>query len=189
MIWEEVKKTYPNQWVIIEAIEARTEGDKRIINQVSVVKTYQCDNNKALLHYLQLHRKHKERELYVVHTSRHELDITEEKWTGVRAKVEDGYIVAERPLLQNASPMGIKEEEVLTDIKEVIKPCLAMCKEQGLNIINVAREKNKAFEDKYGVKFTLYSINFPDDATIEQHEDFIEWEFWSQTEKKYNDAL
>ena len=87
MIWEEVKNVYPNQWLIIEAIEAYTEGDKRIIAQMTVVNNYQDDNNKALLQYLQLHRKHRERELYVVHTSRPELDIIEQKWIGVRADI------------------------------------------------------------------------------------------------------
>ncbi|ACV64720.1 hypothetical protein Dtox_4040 [Desulfofarcimen acetoxidans DSM 771] len=87
MIWEEVKNAYPNQWVIIEAIEAYTEGDKRIIAQITVVNNFQDDNNKALLQYLQLHRKHRERELYVVHTSRPELDIIEQKWIGVRADI------------------------------------------------------------------------------------------------------
>ena len=87
MLWEEVKKTYPNQWVIIEAIEAYTEGDKRIINQITLVDNFQDDNNKALLQYLQLHRRHRERELYVVHTSRPELDIVEQKWIGVRADI------------------------------------------------------------------------------------------------------
>lgn len=55
--------------------------------------------------------------------------------------------------------------------------------------INIAKEKNRAFKDKYCMDFNVYSSNFPDDATIEQHEDFIEWEFWSITEKKYRDAL
>lgn len=87
MLWEEVKKTYPNQWVIIEAIEARTEGNKRIIEQITVVDNFLNDNNKALLQYLQLHRKHRERELYVVHTSRPELDIIEQRWIGVRADI------------------------------------------------------------------------------------------------------
>ena len=85
MLWEKIKKTYPNQWMIIEAIEAHTEGDKRIIDQITVVDTFHDDNNKALLQYLQLHRKHREREFYVVHTSRPELDIIEQRWIGVRA--------------------------------------------------------------------------------------------------------
>ena len=87
MIWEEVKKAYPNQWVIIEAIEALTEGDKRIVAQMTVVDNFQDDNNKALLQYLQIHRKHRERELYVVHTSRPDLDIIEQRWIGVRADI------------------------------------------------------------------------------------------------------
>lgn len=87
MLWEEVKKAYPDQWVIIEAIEAHTEGDKRIISQIIVVDNFQDDNNKALLQYLQLHRRHRERELYVVHTSRPELDIIEQRWIGVRANI------------------------------------------------------------------------------------------------------
>lgn len=87
MIWEEVKKTYPNQWVIIEAIEARTEGNKRIMKQMTVVNTFKDDNNKAYLQYLQLHRKHRERELYVVHTSRPKLDVIEQNWIGIRAGI------------------------------------------------------------------------------------------------------
>jgi hypothetical protein len=87
MLWEEVKKAYPNQWVIIEAIEAYTKEDRRIIDRITVVDNFQNDNNKALLQYLQLHRKHRERELYVVHTSRPELDIIEQQWFGVRADV------------------------------------------------------------------------------------------------------
>lgn len=87
MLWKEVKKAYPNQWVIIETIEAHTEGNKRIINQLTVVDNFQDDNNKALLQYLKLHRKHGERELYVVHTSRPELDIIEQRWIGLRADI------------------------------------------------------------------------------------------------------
>lgn len=55
--------------------------------------------------------------------------------------------------------------------------------------INIAKEKNKFFKEKYDMEFDVFSSSFPDDATIEQHEDFIEWEFWSQTEKKCSDDL
>ncbi len=87
MLWGDAKKAYPNQWVIIEAIDAHTEGNARIIKQMTVVDNFQDDNNRALLQYLQLHRKHRERELYVVHTSRLELDVIEQKWIGVRANI------------------------------------------------------------------------------------------------------
>lgn len=29
MVWEEVKNVYPNQWLIIEALEAHTEENRR----------------------------------------------------------------------------------------------------------------------------------------------------------------
>lgn len=87
MLWQEVKKVYPNQWVIIEAIEAHTEDNKRIVDQITVVDNFHDDNNKALLKYLQLHRKYRDREFYVVHTSRPQLDILEQKWIGVRAEI------------------------------------------------------------------------------------------------------
>ena len=106
---------------------------------------------------------------------------------------EDGYFIVECPVIPGCVSQGKTEEVALINIQEAIKLCLDVRKEQGLplllqNRINIAKKKNKAFEDKYGVKFTTYSSSFPDDATIEQHEDFIEWEFWSQTVKKYTDA-
>ncbi len=87
MTWEDVKKTHPNQWLIIEAIEARTEGEKRLLDNITVVETFQNDNNRAMLEYVKLHRRHRERELYVVHTSREELGILEQRWIGVRADI------------------------------------------------------------------------------------------------------
>jgi hypothetical protein len=88
MIWEDVKSAYPDQWLIIEALEAHTtEENRRIIDKIAVVDTFMADNNQALLQYVQLHRKHREREFYVVHTSRPELDIIEQRWIGVRANI------------------------------------------------------------------------------------------------------
>ncbi|HHW01444.1 MAG TPA: hypothetical protein GXX35_01270 [Thermoanaerobacterales bacterium] len=84
MRWAEVRQAYPEQWVIIEAIKAKTELNRRIIEQLTVVDRFD-DGNKALLKYLQLHKEYREREFYVVHTSRPELDIQEQRWIGVRA--------------------------------------------------------------------------------------------------------
>ena len=86
MTWNEVKKAYPDQWLIIEAIEAHTQSDKRILDNITVADSFQ-NNNEALMSYVKLHRKHRERELYVVHTSRVELDIIEQRWIGVRAYI------------------------------------------------------------------------------------------------------
>jgi len=39
MTWQEVRKAYPNQWLVIEAIEAHTEEDRRLLDQIAVVET------------------------------------------------------------------------------------------------------------------------------------------------------
>ncbi len=84
MEWADERKKYKNEWVIIEAINARTQDDNRIIEQLTVVDTFNTDNNGALRKYVELHENHPERELYVVHTSREQLNIKERRWTGVR---------------------------------------------------------------------------------------------------------
>jgi len=84
MRWEDAKKTNPPQWVIIEAVDAYTEGDKRVIENIQIVELFGEDNNGALRRYVQLHKVHPEKEYYVVHTSRPELNVKERNWTGVR---------------------------------------------------------------------------------------------------------
>jgi hypothetical protein len=43
-----------------------------------------------------------------------------------------------------------------------------------------AREQVRRFEEKYGMTLdVLSSQGLPDDADYEMHEDFIEWEYWS----------
>lgn len=85
MIWSDVREQFPEQWVLIEAIDATTQENKRILEQLSVVESFQDDSKKALKKYIELHRQNKEREFYVVHTSREVLDIEEKIWTGIRA--------------------------------------------------------------------------------------------------------
>lgn len=85
MRWDEIRKIHPLTWLIIEAIDARTEDKKRIIEEMTVVGSFE-DSVSALQRYLQLHKTHPNREMYVVHSSRPMLDIEEITWTGVRKK-------------------------------------------------------------------------------------------------------
>ena len=84
MLWEDVKKSFPSQWVLIEAVDAHTEGNRRIIEQVSVIESFFENSKQALKKYVELHRKHKDREYYVIHTSREQLNFEELRWMGVR---------------------------------------------------------------------------------------------------------
>jgi hypothetical protein len=83
MKWQEIRKRYPQQWVLVEAIKAHSKKSKRILEQIAVINTYP-DSVRAMQGYAKLHREAPERELYVFHTSRAKLDIIERAWLGLR---------------------------------------------------------------------------------------------------------
>lgn len=83
MQWSEIRSAYPSQWLIVEALAARTEGERRQLEQIAVVETC-ADGAAALQRYRQLHLQYPQRELYFVHTGREELDIRERQWLGIR---------------------------------------------------------------------------------------------------------
>lgn len=83
MQWQEIRNHYPRQWLLIEAIKAHTESDKRILDRLSVVGAYP-DSETAMKMYIEMHREAPERELYVLHSSREVLNIKERKWLGIR---------------------------------------------------------------------------------------------------------
>ncbi len=76
MKWSQVQTAYPDQWMVIESLEAHTDGRQRILDRIAVIET--CPDGKAAMHcYRQLHRQYPLREFYYVHTSRADLDIVE----------------------------------------------------------------------------------------------------------------
>jgi len=83
MKWQEIRSHYPQQWLLIEAIQARSEGNQRILDEISVIKTF-LDSRTAMQSYTKLQHESPQRELYVVHTKREKLDITERRWLGIR---------------------------------------------------------------------------------------------------------
>lgn len=84
MKWNEIQQKYPNQWVIVEALDAYTSHDqKRNLVKMSVLE--QCyDGADAYKKYLEIHNLHPEREYYYVHTSQDQIDIVEETRLGPR---------------------------------------------------------------------------------------------------------
>jgi hypothetical protein len=83
MQWAEVRGHYPDEWLVIEALVARTIGDRRLLEQISVVDI--CpDGGAAMQCYCRLHQQHPSREFYPVHTGREHLDIRERRWIGIR---------------------------------------------------------------------------------------------------------
>jgi hypothetical protein len=83
MRWEEIRSHYPHQWLLVEAIKARSEAGKRILEDLTIVNTFP-NSRAAMKEYTQLHAEAPERELYVLHTDREKLDVIERKWLGIR---------------------------------------------------------------------------------------------------------
>lgn len=83
MQWQEIRKHYPDQWLLAEALDGRSEAGKRIVEELAVVNTYD-DAQAAMQEYAKLHRQAPTRELYVLHTDRAVLDIDERRWLGIR---------------------------------------------------------------------------------------------------------
>lgn len=83
MQWEDIRQHYPQQWLLVEAIKAHSEANKRILDQLAVVGAF-SDSVTAMRNYTQLHHEAPDRELYVFHTDRAVLDITERRWPGIR---------------------------------------------------------------------------------------------------------
>lgn len=75
MTWQMIREQYPGCWVVVEAINARTDGGRRVIDQLDVVTAFGADWKPAWEHYKQLHAADRHREYYVLHTDRAELNI------------------------------------------------------------------------------------------------------------------
>ena len=87
MLWTEVKKQYPHQWVLVEALDAQTKENQRLINQLMVLNAF-SKVTEAMDTYQRLHRLEPAREYYVLHTDKQKLKIPEQRWMGIRFSCE-----------------------------------------------------------------------------------------------------
>jgi hypothetical protein len=83
MVWTDIRRHYPHQGLLVEALLARSEAGRQL-DELAVVDAFP-DGETALRAYLKLHRDAPVRELYVVHSDREELEITERTLLGLRA--------------------------------------------------------------------------------------------------------
>jgi len=84
MEWSEIRQAYPHRWLLVEALEAHSDAGKRILDDLAVVQSFP-DGVAAMKGYKELHHRAPNRDLYVLHTDREDLDITELNWLGIRA--------------------------------------------------------------------------------------------------------
>jgi hypothetical protein len=83
MRWADVRATFPDRWLLVEALDAHSEGHRRVIDNMAVVEQCQ-DGPAALQRYRELRLEHPDRELYYVHTGNEALEIEERPWVGIR---------------------------------------------------------------------------------------------------------
>lgn len=83
MRWNEIRAAHPDQWLVIEALEAHSANDQRIFDRVEVAEVC-VDGRSAMKRYGELRREHASREFCFVHTSKSELAFEERLWLGIR---------------------------------------------------------------------------------------------------------
>lgn len=86
MKWEEITLLHPDRFVLIEAIQASSSNHIRQLEDMAVIQDYD-DAREAWGGYKQLHKRHPNRELYVFHTSRNDVEVVEEFFSGVQQRV------------------------------------------------------------------------------------------------------
>ena len=83
MTWDEVRKKFPGQWVVVEARSARSVGSRRIVGDLAVLEAFQ-DPAEAQRRQLSLHRAEPLREILLTYAGWETLDIEETRWAGIR---------------------------------------------------------------------------------------------------------
>lgn len=77
MKWSEIRNHYPIRFVLVEAIKAVSKNRLRTIEEMTVVEEY--DNPMSAWEGYKFHHKeNSEREFYVFHTSKLEIEVIEE---------------------------------------------------------------------------------------------------------------
>ena len=84
MKWIEIRNQYPDSWVLLEATAAHSANKKRILDEFEIIDVY-SDSPSALQRYKEEHHRSPLRELFVLHTSRDNIDVEERRWVGIRA--------------------------------------------------------------------------------------------------------
>lgn len=85
MKWVEITGMHPDRFVLVEVIKASSNNRMRQLEDMAVIQDY--DNSQAAWNgYKHLHKLHPTRELYVFHTSRSDVEVVEEFFSGVRQR-------------------------------------------------------------------------------------------------------
>lgn len=86
MKWKDITELHRDRFVLVEAIKASSNNHVRQLEDMAVIQDYDTPQ-EAWSGYKELHKIHPTRELYVFHTSRNDVEVVEEFFSGVRQRV------------------------------------------------------------------------------------------------------
>lgn len=76
MRWLDVRNAHVDQWLVLEALDARSQDGHRLIDQVEVIEI--CpDGRSAMKRYAAARRQRPDREILFAHTSKEVLALEE----------------------------------------------------------------------------------------------------------------
>lgn len=82
MRWHEVQERFPNEWVVLEVINAHSENGYRYMEDVVMIDRFES-SSEAMDRYADLRRDQPQREYCFFHTSRNHL-VARERNVGIR---------------------------------------------------------------------------------------------------------
>jgi hypothetical protein len=83
MTWPEIRELRPQQWLLLEVLEAESQAQTRFLKNLAIIERF-GDSMAALRAYRDLKRTAPTRELLVLHTSRLQSTIGQRHYVGVR---------------------------------------------------------------------------------------------------------
>ena len=79
----------------------------------------------------------------------------------------------------------LKKPFLLRTIRNLAKIKIEENKQQ----LEEAEKYIRDFETRYKKTFDAFKENFPPDADVQAHEDFVEWSFWVDVQKKLTEEI
>ncbi len=76
MDWQKIRETYPDRWVLVEAIDAYTEQGMRMVPSLVLIDAFADDWYVAWDAYVGWHTHYPDREFYVINTENERIEIT-----------------------------------------------------------------------------------------------------------------
>lgn len=86
MKWTQIREQYPEQWVLVEAINAYSKNSFRHIEDLSIISNF-TESTFAWKEYKKLHLDNPLREYYILHTCHETIEVEEQRFSGVRRRL------------------------------------------------------------------------------------------------------